>query len=102
ALAAGEGLPMAELGRIVPYFEHVMGGAEAQMLEGDLERVGAGSPETGPDDFECHVAVSPSYATRAGPSADWRCAAAGVAISRTRTNSHNSWNQAGACQPAAA
>ncbi len=43
--------------------EHVMAGTEAEMLQGDLQRRGAGASEAGTDDI--HHAVLPEF-----PSAD--------------------------------
>ena len=54
--AGGRCLPGRQQVRVVTHFEHVVGGAEAQMFEGGLERTRAGAPEAGADDVEGHSA----------------------------------------------
>jgi hypothetical protein len=44
-------------------FDHVVAGAEAELLQGHLERHGARSSETRPDNVQTHDLYSPSANT---------------------------------------
>lgn len=68
-LAAGRRLPGGELGGVVAHLEHVVAGAEAELLERQLQRVGPRAPEAGPDDLERHGVSSDAMMIR--PAVKW-------------------------------
>jgi hypothetical protein len=54
-VAARRRLPVRQLLRIVADLEHVMAGPEAEPFERQLQRIGPGPPQGGPDDLKRHV-----------------------------------------------
>ncbi|MCY1312909.1 hypothetical protein D9M70_633820 [compost metagenome] len=53
--AIGRLHPAGQLRRVVAHLEHVVAGAEAEMLKCGPERTGAGAADAGTDDLQGHV-----------------------------------------------
>ena len=62
--AIGQCLPAGQLLRMVAHLEHMVRRAEAQVFQGDLQRIGAGAPKARADDLKRHFVPSNVQAWR--------------------------------------